>query len=144
MPPIIVSPQGLARCPKCDSHVKIEAADSPSCPFCGADFVSGGEGGRRLGKGTAVLAAALLGSQLACGSELATPVYGAPAPPDSGSDVSEDTADAADAEDVSTRDVAPDVTSDAPDGSADVVFETGDADVPPAPPYGIPPDPDEP
>ena len=131
MPPTIVSPQGFARCPQCNSHVKLETTKAPTCPFCGGRFGVGesGAGGTR---GTAVLAAALLGSQLACGTlPPPTPLYGVPA----------------DVADTGTTDVedAPDAESDAAvDTGTDLDIVTADADVSPAPPYGIPSDPDAP
>ncbi len=142
---IRVSSQGLTRCPSCQAHVRVAAsAGATECPFCsatlGAELRRTPEGpslvtGLASAGRSGALAAALLGSAVACGSD--------PEPlPDTGSDTAADVtsdADAIDAED------APDVVpSDVYGVPADVTTDVA-PDVPPAPEYGVPPDvgPDE-
>lgn len=140
MSPVIVSPQGLVSCPGCQSHVRFEGGSELVCPFCGTATPVRSRRSKAQG---AAIAAVLVGSQVACGTNPPVPLYGAPA------DV--EPADAVDAADGASTDVGadlsvdPEVDADVADpdsGVADIV--EGDADVPPAPPYGIPPEPDAP
>lgn len=66
----------MRNCPACQRPVR---RNETACPFCAAALVSTGDAGpvQRLAIGSAIVAAAAT----ATGCFLATPVYGAPAPP---------------------------------------------------------------
>src|SRR5438093_9085548 len=76
----------LVVCPECSRHLR---PSEPTCPFCNADVRDAiskmprrAIPTERLGR-TALMAFAAANLGIACGSEVVTPVYGAPyVPPD--------------------------------------------------------------